>query len=108
MSNNKSEDRGMMKWAPFYSVMSEDEVRSTIKKKEIQPKPELSEDQIMELENLIVEAYNSKNIVELTVYDNGKFIKKSGIVTKLDSTHKAIYLNKKMIMFNNIINFKYI
>ena len=105
--NNKNEDRGMLKWAPFHSVLSEDEVRSYIKKKHQIEKPELSEDQIMELENLIVEAYNSKNIVELTIYDNGKFIKRSGIITKLDSIHKAIYLDKKMIMFNSIIKLNY-
>ena len=105
--NNKSEDRGMMKWAPFYSVLSEDEIRKSIKKKDRVQMPELSEDQVMELENLIIEAYNSKSIVELTIFDNGKFIKKQGVITKLDSTHKAIYLNKKMIMFNNILKLNY-
>lgn len=106
--NNKSEDRGMIKWAPFHSVMSEDEVTTYIKKRNRIEKPELSDDQIMELENLIIEAYNSKNMVELTIYDNGKFIKKCGIITKLDSIHKAIYLDKKLIMFNSITKLNYI
>lgn len=106
--NNKSEDRGMLKWAPFHSVMSEEEVLDVIKMKEKYPKPELSEDQINELEYLIVEAYNSKNMVELTIYNNGKFITKSGIITKLDGINKCIYLDKQMILFNNIIKFNYI
>ena len=106
--NNKSEDRGMMKWAPFHSVMSEEEVLSVIKMKEKYPKPELSEDQINELEYLIVEAFNSKNMVELTIYYNGKFITKSGVITKLDGPSKTVFLDKKPILFTDIIKFKYI
>ena len=105
--NNKSEDRGMLKWAPFHSVMSEDEVLDIFKMRERYPKPELSEDQINELEYLIVEAYNSKNMVELTVYNNGKYIQESGIITKLDGINKTVYLDKKPILFTNIIKFQY-
>ena len=39
--------------------------------------------------------------------DADTHIKKQGVITKLDSTHKAIYLNKKMIMFNNILKLNY-
>ena len=28
--SNKSEDRGMMKWAPFHSVISEDDINTYI------------------------------------------------------------------------------
>lgn len=106
--NNKSEDRGMLKWAPFHSVMSEDEVLDIFKMRERYPKPELSEDQINELEYLIVEAYNSQNTVVLTIYYNGKLIDKTGIITKLDAINKAVYLDKKMIPFSDIIKFRYI
>lgn len=108
MNNHHSEDRGMMKWAPFYSVLSESEINTTVENKEIYSKPDLSEEQIMELENIIIEAYNHKSLIELTIYDNKKFIKSQGIITKLDSIHKAIYLNKKMIQFNNIIKIDFL
>ena len=103
---HNSEDRGMLKWQPFYSVLSEDEIRSSIKNKDKISKPELSEDQIAELENLVVEAYNNKNNVELKIYNNNRIMNVTGIITKLDPIHKAIYLNKKMILFENIIELK--
>ena len=108
MNNHQSEDRGMMKWAPFYSVLSENEIKTTVENKEIYSKPDLSEDQIMELENIIIEAYNNNKGVKIKIYDNRNFITKEGIINKLDTVHKAIYLNKKMILFSNIIDIKII
>lgn len=108
MNNNQSEDRGMMKWAPFYSVLSEKEIKTTVDNKETYSKPDLSEDQIYELENIIIDAYNNKKEVEIKIFDNHGFIKKRGIINKLDPMHKAIYLNKKMVLFSNIINIKVI
>lgn len=108
MHNNNSEDRGMLKWQPFYSVLPESEIRKTYNTNNIDEKPELSEDQIEELENLIVEAYNSGNIVELTIYDKYKKIYIQGKITKLDSIHKAIFLDKKMIPFKDILKIKFI
>lgn len=104
--NNKSEDRGMMKWAPFYSVLSEKEINDGVEKNNIDSKPDLSEDQISEIENTIIYAYNNKKEVEIKVYENHKIIKKDGTINKLDPIHKSIYLNKQSILFNNIIDIK--
>lgn len=106
--SNKSEDRGMMKWAPFYSVLSEKEIQTSIDSNETYSKPELSEDQIYELENTIVDAYNNKKEVEIKIFESHKFTKKQGIINKLDPIHKAIYLDKKLVLFSNIIDIKII
>jgi len=106
MHNN--EDRGMMKWQAFHSVISEDEINKSIKNRCLNEKPDLSEDQISEIENIIVDAFNNKKEVVITVYSKIKNIIDKGFVTKLDPMHKAIYLNKKMIPFNNIIKIDYI
>ena len=103
MNNNENEDRGMLKWQPFYSVLSKKEIKDSIKEKEVISKPDLSEDQINELENTIIDAYNNKKEVTLSIFNQNKIIDVTGIITKLDPLHKAIYLNKKMILFNNII-----
>ena len=108
MNNNESEDRAMMKWAPFYSVLSEKEIQESISENELYSKPELSEDQMSELENTIVDAYSNKKEVEMKVYENNNILLKQGIINKLDPMHKAIYLNKKMILFSNILEIKII
>jgi len=101
--NNNSEDRGMLKWQPFYSVLSEDEVRDTTCTIDNVSKPDLSEDQIEEIEMLIMDAYNNKKEVTLSIFNQHKIIEVSGIITKLDPLHKSIYLNKQMILFTNIL-----
>ena len=100
---HNSEDRGMMKWNAFHSVLSEDEVKQSIDGYFKDEKPDLSEDQIEEIENTILYAYNSKEVVKLTIFENSKIITKEGIITKLDPMHKSIYLDKKIILFSNII-----
>lgn len=106
MHNN--EDRGMMKWQAFHSVISEDEINKSIKNRCLNEKPDLSEDQINELEHLIIEAYNSKSMVTLTIYGkiNNTYI--SGIITKLDSPTKSVFVNNRPYNFNDILNIKYL
>lgn len=105
--NNKSEDRGMMKWAAFHSVISEDEINTYINKNTKNIKPEFSEDQIMELENLIVEAYNSNSMVTLTIFGKYRNSFVTGIITKLDSINKLVFVDKKPYKFDDILNIKY-
>lgn len=104
---NKNEDRGMMKWAAFHSVMSEDEVNTYINMSNPNVKPEFSEDQINELEQLIIEAHYNKSIVTLTIFNKHKNTYETGIITKLDGLNKLVYLNKKPIPFNDILSIKY-
>ena len=102
--NNKSEDRGMMKWAPFYSVMSESEIRSSVDKKIINEKPEFSEDQISEMENDILYAFDNNKKVVIKIYDKYHDIYIKGYITKIDSYNKTISINKNKIIFNDIVN----
>ena len=104
---HNSEDRGMMKWQAFHSVISEHEINENLKNKHINEKPDLSEDQISEIENIIIDAYNNKKEVTIKVYGRLNNNTLSGLITKLDPMHKAIYLNKKLIPFSDIINIKY-
>lgn len=104
--NKNSEDRGMMKWAPFYSVLSEKEINDNVNDNNIVSMPELSEDQEMEIETIIIDSYNNEKEITLTIFKNNKFEEVTGTITKLDPMHKAVYLNKKMILFSNIVKIK--
>ena len=102
--NNKSEDRGMMKWAPFYSVMSESEIKSSVDKKVINEKPEFSEDQILEMENDILFAFNSNKKVSIKIYDKYNDVYIKGYISKIDPYTKTISINKNKVIFNDIVN----
>lgn len=103
---NKNEDRGMLKWQPFYSVLSEKEIKDLYNEKEETIIPELSDDQKQEIENIIIECYNNQKNVNAKIVNKNKIILVEGKITKLDPIHKAVYINKKMILFNNIIEVK--
>lgn len=105
--SQKSEDRGMMKWAPFYSVMSEAEIRSSVDRKIINEKPDFSEDQINELEKSIIEAYNNESFVTITLYNKYKNIYVSGIISKLDSLNKQVFIDKKPYNFYDILEINF-
>lgn len=98
-------DRGMIKWAPFASV-----INGTVLLKEIAEensrieKPVLSSDQIEEIEMTIIETYTNKSIVEVIFYQASHYHKITGIITKIDSATKKIMINnKKYLFFSNII-----
>lgn len=102
--SNKSEDRGMMKWAPFHSVISEDDINTYINKNTKNIKPELSDDQISEIEENIIFAYNNKSEIKLLIFNKYKNYEETGIISKLDPLNKIICINNKKINFNDILS----
>ena len=104
---NNNEDRGMMKWAPFHSVLSEEEVNQYINTNIINEKPLFSEEQIEKLESLIKEAYASGQTITLTIYGKIKNTFVTGIITKLDGISKCVYVDKKPYRFSEILDIKY-
>ena len=98
-------DRGMIKWAPFASVINGNEVIREIEEEQTRiEKPILSEEQIENLEETLIEAYNNSNVVEVLFYKQYHMYKITGIITKLDGATKKITINNnKTLFFSNII-----
>lgn len=98
-------DRGMIKWAPFNSVINGNDVKKEIKEENNKiPKPTLSEEQIFNLEQEIIDSYQNQSVIELKYYKNQHIYKITGIITKIDSVTKKIVINNDFIIyFNNII-----
>ncbi len=99
-------DRGMIKWAPFNSVINGSQVIKEIKfEKSKINKPILSEEQIANLEEKIITAYAGNSVIKLYFYKNEHINIIDGKITKLDSVNKKIIINNKTsIYFNNIID----
>ena len=99
-------ERGMVKWAPFNSVINGNDVKKVLNdKKNKISKPNLSEEQIEEIENSIINAYSNKTSTTIIYYYSNKFIQINGIITKLDPINKRIFINGKYLYFNNIVKF---
>lgn len=99
-------DRGIVKWAPFNSVINGNHLLDEINYERNRiSKPILSEEQIADLEENIITAYSERSIINLYFYKNGCINIINGQITKLDPVNKIITINNKTrIYFNNIID----
>lgn len=99
-------DRGMIKWMPFNSVVSNKSVvNSILKEKAKIKKPEISEEEISVLEEEIIDAYYSQMSIDITYYKNGDLLKTRGKIKKIDQVYKMVYLdNNQRLLFRQIID----
>ena len=100
-----NEERGMIKWLPFASVVNPNElVNNIMKEKNKISKPILSEDELKEIENSILTSFECKNTIEIYYYKNGYIYKEEGIIKQIDIQKKLILLSNNIkITFNTII-----
>lgn len=101
-------DRGMIKWQPFDSVTSTKKLcYDILQKKNYQHVPLLSEDQLNDIEELIINSYYNKEIIIITYYFDGKILIKEAKIKYLDKYKKQLILNDTAIIhFKQIINIK--
>lgn len=98
-------NRDNIRWAPFNSVINGNDVIKELKDEQSRfKKPVLSEEQINELEEQIMDSYFSKTKINIIYYKNEHAYKTQGIVTKINSATKNITINdKNTIYFGNIL-----
>ena len=101
-----NKDRGMIKWMPFNSLMNGRTIINNKKKKKSKVKmPILSEDEKLELENKIINAYYTHDKLLITYYKNGYLLKTKSHIKKIDYTYKIIYLENNInLLFRQITN----
>ncbi len=98
-------ERGMKKWAPYKSLIEQDEFMKNMKanKKKVE-KPKICEEKAEEINNLLVN-YQGQMIV-MDYYLDG-FIKKiEGIIRYISSEFKCLYINETRYEFRNIVGLK--
>lgn len=97
-------DRGIIKWQPFDSVISSKQViQSLLYEKEKQPIPVLSEEEIKDIEEKIITAYYSQETITLEFYKNGYIKKLTGKIKKIDQITKIVYLDNNKLFFKQIL-----
>lgn len=96
-------DRGMIKWEPFNSVIPSSKViKDVINEKNKIKKPILSEEQLKNIEQKLIDSYNSKENIIISYFQNGYILNEEGIIKKIDYINKKVYLDYKIIYFSQI------
>lgn len=100
--NNK---RNMIKWMPFNSVSNGKELITDIlyEKSKI-VKPILSEEQTMQIEKSIINAFYEHKKIKIDFYYNGNIYSCESNIKKIDFIHHKIYFNNKTLIFEQILN----
>ncbi len=92
-------DRGMKKWKPFNAVVPS----SYLKNQETLPVPSLSENEILECEELLKKSLYTKIKLKITFLYNNKKLCKEKTVKRINNVNKNIYFTD-----NSYINFRQI
>lgn len=99
-------NRNMVKWQPFSAVIPGSYIvnKITNDKNKVR-KPELSEEQLKEIENLVIISYSNQEAFHFHYFCNGKMLIKYGFIKEINSISKKILLNDgTFLFFNQIIS----
>ena len=93
-------DRGMIKWQPFDSLLSTRKVaKEIINEKSKVAMPTLSEDQLLNIEEKVLEAYYNGETVRLVYYRKGTYYTKISLIKYIDKYKKQLILNDGSILY---------
>ena len=93
-------DRGMIKWQPFDSLLSTKKVaKEIINEKSKVAMPTLSEDQLLNIEEKVLEAYYNGETVRLVYYRKGTYYTKTSLIKYIDEYKKQLILNDGSILY---------
>ena len=96
----------MNSWMPFNAVCDGTSLVDMIEKEKSRfRKPTLSEEQLNEIQDKILNAYNNREIIKIKYYKAGYFYEIKNIINKIDEIERKIILkNGKVIFFSQIMS----
>lgn len=96
-------DRGMMKWAPYRSLVEQSEFLDKMRyEKNRKPKPQISVDQIEHI-NQVLTDYKGE-VVSITYYHNGYSYRVKTKIKKIDIENQRLILENGKMPFNVILD----
>lgn len=105
MDNYVYRDRKMMKWIPFNALMEQSDYLSDLLRGKTKiSKPVLSPDQEDELNYNLESAYIFQQEVCVKYFEDGDIKEADGIITKIDSFQKCIYVANVELHAQSIID----
>jgi len=97
-------DRGMMKWNSFNALLAHGStVKKMMQERTKIPKPELSIDQLEELNDLTMLAYTDKRKVTVYYYSRGYIKDCKGVILSIDISSNCLVFDDNKVKFKSII-----
>lgn len=98
--------RGMKKWLPFKSLTGQYEYIDKMKKERSKKeKPELSLDQIDDLNNALIN-FKKGDSTLVSYFDDGEIIKKKAVFLKCDGCSQRVYFKGFSLSFSSLLSFE--
>lgn len=100
-----SEDRGMMKWAPYQSLVDQATSLALMRRRKNKiPKPSVSSDQAAEINEILVN-YRGE-ILSATYWKDGFLFEVRGRIKKIDTLFAYLLLEDTKIELRNLIRLR--
>lgn len=96
--------RGMIKWKPFSTLLTNNDIKEIAKSKLLTDKPNLMEDKINELNDIIKTSIHNNLEIEVKYWSINTLKLTIGKIEKINKIEKYILINRTRIYFKNIIN----
>lgn len=97
-------DRGFIKWQPFQSLVPTKDTLRDIEEEKVIPKPTLFPEEISMIQDTLMDAYYSKEIVFIIYYEAGKRKNLTSFIYKINPSSNTIELGcKKILYFKQIL-----
>ena len=88
------------KWQPFNSVIAGGKlVNEILNVKNLKKMPTLSDDQINEIENKLINSKNNETEIKIKYFKKGKYLKTTSIIKRIDIINKKVILNNDYSIF---------
>ena len=95
----RHEDRGMVKYAPYKSLVEQATYLARIQEEyKYVEKRQLSQDQAEEI-NEILTHYDGE-VIRIEYWKSGKILQECGVIWKIDPFQRMIYINETKIALN--------
>lgn len=103
---NKYEDRGMMKYAPYQSLVEQSaSLRKLRYNKNKKEKPVISNERAEEI-NTVLSSYSNEEVI-IRFFEDGYLFYIEGKIEKIEPMYRFLKINDKKIEFKNLIEIIY-
>ena len=98
-------NRNEVKWNPFNSLINGTKIIKELNNEHQKiSKPILSEDQLNEISQKLIEALTTKSLINIKYYENGEFHNLKGIINYFNKQKNSITINYNTIYLTQIID----
>lgn len=96
-------DRGMMKWAPYQSLVEQGKYLAEMREKRSRvPRPLISSDRAEEINEILVNYDNE--MLKARYWKDGHIYEFADTIEKIDGCQKLLHFSSRIVEFKNLLN----